>query len=54
VITPAWTVILQTTLSGEREQIVVSRWYLAPGFFLEAGQHEDRSLSLDLKMRRPY
>jgi autotransporter translocation and assembly factor TamB len=53
-ITPEWTVILQTTLSGEREQIVVSRWYLAPGFFLEAGQHEDRSLSLDLKMRRPY
>jgi hypothetical protein len=53
-ITPSWTVILQTTLSGEREQIVVSRWYLAPGLFLEAGQHEDRSLSLDLKMRRPY
>ena len=53
-ITPAWTVILQSTLSGEREQVVISRWYLAPGFFLEAGQHEDRSLSLDLKMRRPY
>jgi hypothetical protein len=53
-ITPSWTVILQTTLSGEREQVVISRWYLAPGLFLEAGQHEDRSLSLDLKMRRPY
>jgi autotransporter translocation and assembly factor TamB len=53
-ITPSWTVILQSTLSGEREQVVVSRWYLAPGLFLEAGQHEDRSLSLDLKMRRPY
>jgi autotransporter translocation and assembly factor TamB len=53
-ITPSWTVILQTTLSGDREQVVISRWYLAPGFFLEAGQHEDRSLSLDLKMRRPY
>jgi translocation and assembly module TamB len=53
-ITPSWTVILQTTLSGEREQIVVSRWYLAPGLFIEAGQHEDRSLSLDLKLRRPY
>jgi hypothetical protein len=53
-LTPSWTVILQTTLSGEREQIVVSRWYLAPGLFVEAGQHEDRSLSLDLKMRRPY
>jgi autotransporter translocation and assembly factor TamB len=53
-LTPEWTVILQTTLSGEREQIVVSRWYLAPGLFLEAGQHEDGSLSLDLKLRRPY
>jgi len=53
-LTPAWTVILQTTLSGEREQIVVSRWYLAPGLFIEAAQHEDRSLSFDLKMRRPY
>ncbi len=53
-LTPAWTVILQTTLSGEREQIVVSRWYLAPGLFLEAGQHEDGSYSLDLKLRRPY
>jgi hypothetical protein len=53
-LTPSWTVILQTTLSGEREQIVVSRWYLAPGLFIEAGQHEDKSYSLDLKMRRPY
>jgi autotransporter translocation and assembly factor TamB len=53
-LTPSWTVILQTTLSGEREQIVVSRWYLAPGLFLEAGQHEDGSYSLDLKLRRPY
>jgi autotransporter translocation and assembly factor TamB len=53
-ITPSWTVILRTTLSGDREQVVISRWYLAPGLFLEAAQHEDRSLSLDLKMRRPY
>ena len=53
-LTPSWTVILQTTLSGEREQIVVSRWYLSPGLFLEAGQHEDGSYSLDLKLRRPY
>ncbi|MDX2438030.1 MAG: translocation/assembly module TamB domain-containing protein [Acidobacteriota bacterium] len=53
-LTPSWTVILQTTLSGEREQIVVSRWYLAPGLFLEGAQHEDGSLSLDLKLRRPY
>jgi translocation and assembly module TamB len=53
-LTPSWTVILQTTLSGDREQIVVSRWYLAPGLFIEAGQHADRSLTFDLKLRRPY
>jgi len=53
-LTPSWTVILQTTLSGDREQIVVSRWYLAPGLFVEAGQHADRSLTFDLKLRRPY
>ncbi|MBD3853304.1 MAG: translocation/assembly module TamB domain-containing protein, partial [Acidobacteria bacterium] len=53
-ITPGWTVILQSNLSGERQQLVVSRWYLAPGLFLEAAQHEDGTLSLDLKMRRPY
>jgi hypothetical protein len=53
-IVPSWTVILQTTLSGEREQVVISRWYLAPGLFLQASQQEDRSLSFDLKLRRPY
>jgi autotransporter translocation and assembly factor TamB len=53
-LTPEWTVILQSTLQGEREQIVVSRWYIAPGLFLEAAQHEDGSYSLDIKMRRPY
>lgn len=53
-LTPSWTVILQTTLSGEREQIVTSRWYLAPGLFIEAAQREDESLSLDLKLRRSY
>ncbi len=53
-LTPFWTVVLQTTLAGEREQLVISRWYLAPGLFVEAAQHEDGSLSLDLKLRRPY
>jgi translocation and assembly module TamB len=53
-LTPSWTVILQSTLDGEREQLVVSRWYIAPGLFIEAAQNEDESLSLDLKLRRPY
>ncbi len=53
-LTPSWTVILQSTLDGEREQLVVSRWYIAPGLFIEAAQNRDESLSLDLKLRRPY
>jgi hypothetical protein len=53
-LTPSWTVILQTTLSGKREQIITSRWYLAPGLFLEASQREDGTLAADIKLRRPY
>jgi translocation and assembly module TamB len=53
-LTPSWTALLQTTLSGEREQIITSRWYLAPGLFLEASQREDGTLAADIKLRRPY
>lgn len=53
-LTPSWTVIVQSNLAGVREQLIISRWYLAPGLFIEAAQHEDGSYSLDLKLRRPY
>ena len=53
-LAPNWTVTLQSNLSAERAEVVVSRWYLAPGIFLEASRDLDGSYGLDIKMRRPY
>jgi translocation and assembly module TamB len=49
-----WTVTLQSSLSAERAEVIVSRWYLAPGIFLEASRQLDGSYGIDIKMRRPY
>jgi translocation and assembly module TamB len=49
-----WTVTLQSNLSAERAEVIVSRWYLAPGLFLEASRDLDGSYGVDLKLRRPY
>jgi hypothetical protein len=49
-----WTVTLQSNLSAERAEVIVSRWYLAPGIFLEASRDIDGAYGLDIKMRRPY
>ncbi len=51
---PSWTFVLQSNLSAEREAVVVSRWYLAPGLFVEASRAIDGSVGIDLKLRRPY
>jgi len=51
---PSWTVVLQTNLSSNREEVVVSRWYLERGLYLEATRDADGSYSLDLKLRRRY
>jgi hypothetical protein len=53
-LAPNWTVTLQSNLSTERAEVIVSRWYLAPGIFLEASRQLDGSYGLDIKMRRPY
>jgi len=53
-LAPNWTVTLQSNLSSERAEVIVSRWYLAPGIFLEASRDLDGSYGLDIKMRRPY
>ena len=53
-LAPNWTVTLQSNLSAERAEVIVSRWYLAPGIFLEASRDLDGSYGLDIKMRRPY
>lgn len=53
-LAPNWTVTLQSNLSAERAEVIVSRWYLAPGIFLEASRDLDGSYGIDIKMRRPY
>lgn len=53
-LAPNWTVTLQSNLSAERAEVVVSRWYLAPGLFVEATRELDGSYGVDLKLRRPY
>jgi translocation and assembly module TamB len=53
-LSPTWTFILQSNLSAQREEVVVSRWYIAPGLFVEASRDLDGSYGADLKLRRPY
>jgi len=53
-ISKSWTVTVQSNLSGARDPVVVSRWFLAPGIFVEASQDIEGSYGLDLFLRRPY
>lgn len=53
-VSPNWTVVLQSNLSGDRQEVLVSRWQLGQGLFVEATRDLDGSLALDLKMRRRY
>ncbi len=53
-LAPNWTVVVQSNLSSNREEVVISRWYLSPGLFLEATRDTDGSYSLDVKLRRRY
>jgi autotransporter translocation and assembly factor TamB len=53
-LNPRWTVIVQSNLSSNREEVVVSRWYLGPGLFVEAMRDIDGSYALDVKLRRRY
>lgn len=53
-INPRWTVILQSNLSSNREEVIVSRWYLGTGLFVEATRDVDGTYALDLKLRRRY
>jgi translocation and assembly module TamB len=53
-LNPSWTVTVQSNLSGEREEVIVSRWYIAPGIFFEASRDLDGTYGVDLKLRRQY
>jgi autotransporter translocation and assembly factor TamB len=49
-----WVVTVSTTLASNREEVIVSRWRLAPGLFLEATRDTDGSYSMDVKWQRRY
>jgi len=53
-LAPNWTLVVQSNLSSNREEVVISRWYLSRGLFLEATRDTDGSYSLDIKLRRRY
>jgi autotransporter translocation and assembly factor TamB len=53
-INKSWTVTVQSNLSGARDPVFVSRWYIAPGIFVEASRDIEGSYGLDLFLRRPY
>ncbi len=50
----SWSLMLQTNLSTNREEVVVLRWFLGQGLFLEATRDLDGSVGLDVKLRRRY
>lgn len=53
-VSPRWTVVVQGNLSTNLEEVVVSRWHLSRGLFLEATRDLDGSYALDIKLRRRY
>jgi hypothetical protein len=53
-LSPSWTIIVQSNLSSNREEVIISRWFLGPGVFVEATRDVDGSYGIDLKLRRRY
>jgi translocation and assembly module TamB len=49
-----WTVTVSTTLASNREEVIVSRWRLGLGVYLEATRDTDGSYSLDVKWQHRY
>ena len=49
-----WSVTLATNLDSNREDLIMSRWRLAPGVYLEAMRDVDSSYSLEVKWQRRY
>ena len=45
---------MQSNLSSNREEVIVSRWYFGEGLFVEAMRDIDGSYAVDLKLRRRY
>ncbi len=53
-LSSTWSVMVQSNISSNREEVVVSRWSLGPGIYLEATRDLDGTYAVDLKLRRRY
>lgn len=53
-LTRGWFVTVSTNLTSNREEIVTSRWRLAPGIYLEAARAADGSFSMGVQWQRRY
>ncbi|MFH1177030.1 MAG: translocation/assembly module TamB domain-containing protein, partial [Acidobacteriota bacterium] len=49
-----WSVTVSTNLASNREEVVVSRWRLGPGVYVEASRDTDGSYSMEVKWQRRY
>jgi hypothetical protein len=49
-----WIVTVSTTFASNREEVIVSRWRLGQGVYLEATRDTDGSYSMDVKWQRRY
>lgn len=49
-----WTVTYSTNLAANREDLVKSRWRIAPGLFFEVNRDTDGSFWAELKWQRRY
>ena len=49
-----WIVTVSTNLAANREEVITSRWRLAPGIYLEANREQDGSYSMEVKWQRRY
>jgi autotransporter translocation and assembly factor TamB len=53
-LSPDWTVTLASNLESNREEVIKTRWRVAPGLYLVASRDTDGTYSLDLKWLRRY
>jgi autotransporter translocation and assembly factor TamB len=53
-LSPKWTVTVASNLESNREEVVKTRWRVAPGVYVEAERDQKGAYSLDVKWLRRY
>lgn len=53
-LSPSWTATVASNLESNREEVIKSRWRVAPGVYVVASRDADGTYSLDVKWVRRY